>query len=565
MERLFGRDLSDVRVVDSALPVLIGAHAFAYGPLIFAPRAEDLFETEAGWWLLGHELTHVLQQRDGRASIANASALPILEDSRLEAEADGMGRAAARAFASGHVSAPCYAAPSWPTAGPVQPVIQCVMSVEEFRQATQASGIRSLDRISAIDNELKTYQALNERKPKRYSDMHKAARKLYEAAKAFKSQKPDSSRMPGVDRLIKEIVIEDAILSKLAEYEAAKTDLEKFVIIETIQENFFKQRDRRELNNKTLDDEIYALLTSTINSAANQAAEFVKRDIQELIKIGNESDTPGLLKSVIAECTAARNIQQLDAASGKPGLKYNRTRGATSKYALNHAMEQSLGKRFRMGSLLHELTHLSIAEIFDNTCIMLAIRADATDAEILEMAKSRNAKIHQLIAKIDENVGQFNELTSMTMTSYKGTPQEVTRNRLHAEYKEKALYPVNGKFSQYLAAFQKLMDPAVHARLSNLRGQGLDCELIEYDTVVNQMLLWSHLYGMDTNCSVYTTLDGLVREAHAYRLRSRALKSRPPAKPLPVPPGLKKTVVPVAGPGGSMGKPLPPIPAARSH
>jgi hypothetical protein len=97
MERLFGRNLSDVRVVDSPLPALIGARAFAYGALIFAPRAEDLFETEAGWWLLGHELTHVLQQRDGRASIANASALPILVDSRLEAEADGMSRAAARA------------------------------------------------------------------------------------------------------------------------------------------------------------------------------------------------------------------------------------------------------------------------------------------------------------------------------------------------------------------------------------------------------------------------------------------------------------------------------------
>jgi hypothetical protein len=386
-----------------------------------------------------------------------------------------------------------------------------------------------MDQISAIDKELKEYHEVNARKPKSYGALSATIKKLYDAAKGFQASKPGSSRMPGVEKLIKEAVIEHAILSKLADFEKETDELERFKIIESVQENFFKQRERSELNNKALEGEIFTLLTSLVNSASNMGAAFVGRDLDELRKIGNDAATPSLLCSVIAECTAARNVQLMDAANGKPGLKYNTTRSATQKYSLSHAMEQSLGKRFRMGSLLHELTHLSIAQIFDNTCLMLSISKTATDAEILAMAKARNAKIQQLIAQIDLDVSEFERISRLTITQ-----TGVTRNRLYVEYKEKALYPVCGKFAnQYLRVFKPKMDPAEHARLVALAGQGLDCELIEYDTVINQMLLWSHLYGMDANCGTYTALESLVREAHSYRTRARALKSPAPRKPLP--------------------------------
>ncbi|MGH7552922.1 MAG: hypothetical protein ACREMQ_07810, partial [Longimicrobiales bacterium] len=341
---------------------------------------------------------HVLRQRDGRACAARATGLAILDDPVLEREAERMGEAAVRAFESGDFTTTWLPARGSSSMAPYSPVIQCVMELDDFKKQTATSGIRSLDKISAIDNELKAYHVLNAKKPKNYTAMSKAAKKLYEAARTFKSQKPDSSRMPGVDQLIKEIVIEDAILSRLAEFEAATDELEKFKILEKVQENFFKQSQRSELNNKTLDGEIFTLLQAFLASASNRGEAFVKRDIEELVEIGKDLKTPPLLKVVIAECTAARNVQLLDAANGKPGLKFNTARGATQKYSLSHAMEQSLGKRFRMGSLLHELTHLSIAEIFDNTCLMLAVSTSATDAEILALAKSRNSKIQQLIA-----------------------------------------------------------------------------------------------------------------------------------------------------------------------
>lgn len=544
LDRLFGYDLSAVRIVESDVPESIGATAFAFGHLIHVRPTVD-FTSPAGWWILGHELAHVVQQHEGRARAA-ADGVGVVDDDTLEREADRMGDAAVRAITRGLPASDgelrrldCH--------GPFRPVIQCVMTVDEFRRMTATSGVRSLDRISKIDSALKAFHDAYAKKPRSYAALSTAAKKLYESAWAFKSGKPDSSRLPGVDRLIKEIVIEDAILSKLAEFEKETDELEKFKILETVQENFFRQRDRSELNNKTLENEIFTLLQQFLVSASNRGEAFVRRDIDELISIGKDHRTPSLLRSVIAECTAARNVQLMDAANGMPGLKYNTTRGATRKYSLSHAMEQSLGKRFRMGSLLHELTHLSIAESFDNTCLMLAVPKTASDQEILTLARSRRAKIQQLLAQIDSDLPEFDRLTTMKIQQL-----GVTRNRLYVEFKEKALYPISGKFAnQYLRAFKSKMDPTEHARLVSLASQGLDCELIEYDTVINQMLLWAHLYDMDVNCGTYTQLEALVREAYVYRARARLAKMPPPRKPLPPLPDTRPAYAK---------KPLPPVP-----
>jgi Domain of unknown function (DUF4157) len=101
MERLLGADFSGVRVYESAAAIAIGAQAFARGDqLYFRPGAFDP-ASFAGQELLGHELTHVLQQRAGRVAPGQFKMIPGLGeatanvDSSLEAEADAGGRAVA--------------------------------------------------------------------------------------------------------------------------------------------------------------------------------------------------------------------------------------------------------------------------------------------------------------------------------------------------------------------------------------------------------------------------------------------------------------------------------------
>ena len=97
MESSFGADFSGVRVHEnSANAGAVGALAYTQGDNVhFAPGQYDP-GSQGGRELIGHELTHVVQQREGRVATPQAKGAPINADSALEAEADTMGIAAAR-------------------------------------------------------------------------------------------------------------------------------------------------------------------------------------------------------------------------------------------------------------------------------------------------------------------------------------------------------------------------------------------------------------------------------------------------------------------------------------
>jgi|HubBroStandDraft_1064217.scaffolds.fasta_scaffold71185_2 hypothetical protein len=95
MERALGASFSDVRVHVGSEAASIGAIAFTWGSDIhFAPGQYNP-HTPHGQFLLGHELTHVVQQRAGRVSNPFGAGVAVVQDHALEAEADHMGRLAA--------------------------------------------------------------------------------------------------------------------------------------------------------------------------------------------------------------------------------------------------------------------------------------------------------------------------------------------------------------------------------------------------------------------------------------------------------------------------------------
>jgi hypothetical protein len=97
MESFFGADFSAVRVhVGSEAPT-IGALAFTIGSdLYFAPGQYNPNSPE-GQRLLGHELTHVVQQRAGRVRNPFGAGTAVVQDAALEAEAERSGMTAAMA------------------------------------------------------------------------------------------------------------------------------------------------------------------------------------------------------------------------------------------------------------------------------------------------------------------------------------------------------------------------------------------------------------------------------------------------------------------------------------
>ncbi len=98
MSGSFGTDFSDVNIhSDSKSALILGALAYTQGNDIhFAPGQYDP-ASGSGQELLGHELTHVQQQREGRVIANNeVNGMPLNDDKGLEVEADVMGAKAAQ-------------------------------------------------------------------------------------------------------------------------------------------------------------------------------------------------------------------------------------------------------------------------------------------------------------------------------------------------------------------------------------------------------------------------------------------------------------------------------------
>ncbi|MEM1207381.1 MAG: DUF4157 domain-containing protein [Acidobacteriota bacterium] len=108
METGLGADFSAVKLVtESDAASRLGANAFTQGDTVHFAPGKFSPTSPPGQELIGHELAHVVQQRQGRVRpTLEARGVPINADPSLEAEADRAGRAAVRggAAAEGPVS-----------------------------------------------------------------------------------------------------------------------------------------------------------------------------------------------------------------------------------------------------------------------------------------------------------------------------------------------------------------------------------------------------------------------------------------------------------------------------
>ncbi len=97
MEHAFGDDFSAVRIHQDGNSASIGATAYTRGHNIHFKPGTYQPASRAGQKLIGHELTHVVQQRAGRVAVPHGNEAPINTHAGLEREADILGYRAAQA------------------------------------------------------------------------------------------------------------------------------------------------------------------------------------------------------------------------------------------------------------------------------------------------------------------------------------------------------------------------------------------------------------------------------------------------------------------------------------
>ena len=97
MEQTFKTNFADVRIHEGSQAPAIGAVAYTQGNQIHFAPGKFKPDSTSGQALLGHELAHVVQQRQGRVKpTTQVNGIPVNDDSSLEREADAMGRKASR-------------------------------------------------------------------------------------------------------------------------------------------------------------------------------------------------------------------------------------------------------------------------------------------------------------------------------------------------------------------------------------------------------------------------------------------------------------------------------------
>ncbi len=96
MQDSFGQDFSSVKIHQDGQAEKLGAHAFTVGEDIYFSGSTYKPEDPSGQQLLGHELTHVVQQRENRVHAPETGgAATVYQDPTLEKEADQFGTDAA--------------------------------------------------------------------------------------------------------------------------------------------------------------------------------------------------------------------------------------------------------------------------------------------------------------------------------------------------------------------------------------------------------------------------------------------------------------------------------------
>lgn len=97
MEQSFNTSFADVKVHEGNHANSLGAIAYTQGSHIHFASGKYNPDTSSGQALLGHELAHVVQQRQGRVKpTGQIKGLPLNDNPALEQEADRLGLQAAR-------------------------------------------------------------------------------------------------------------------------------------------------------------------------------------------------------------------------------------------------------------------------------------------------------------------------------------------------------------------------------------------------------------------------------------------------------------------------------------
>jgi hypothetical protein len=253
-------------------------------------------------------------------------------------------------------------------------------------------------------------------------------------------------------------------------------------------------------------------------------------DLQRLRDMLVDPLLPQITRNVITEVLGNMGQVGLVGTQGGPGARLANPGDnlGGSKYRVAHGLDQEMGTTERLGSLVHELTHVAAGESYDNTSSFLMFATTLNPGEIQALGAQRVLEVAEL-RNLCNSDGALND-------RQKGLLHE----KINYGYEDK-LQLYAARFQDAAIQFRKDADRLLLADPTSLEGlrkrakadtYDLDRQImstaalaaprqssvfIEYETVMNQMLIYMHQWGIPAHNPFYTKLRQVAQDAYDAR------------------------------------------------
>ncbi|MGQ7885935.1 hypothetical protein [Paenibacillus sp. WC2504] len=379
------------------------------------------------------------------------------------------------------------------------PVVQRLEDNESFKKRTPVM-LRLMNKIKSVDSALADYHKVAEND---YAQRNTQLEKIITECNTYLDNHPKKDLVPGVNELKRQAIAEKSVIELIAQAEG-ESGTQKFYNMVEAQDKWLLVKNDVPGLGRIVFGPMFDKIIVELRATPGAIEEILQHEADQLKAIADDSDTPNITKQVLAEVLGNKGEIKMNALN--PGARFTndkeKKQGVQEKYVVNHGLNAPGGSAERLGSLTHEFTHVSISEKFDNTPLFFAFDPSTSEDEVMQLVNKRHQHLDTLISTLDSGEFSQEQLSLLNMKleyPRKGGPGGVQR------------YITNFFQSNKITAQEK-------QKAESLVNKGMDNTVIEFDTVINQMLIYMHQWKIALENPFYKLLRAVAEDAYNHRM-----------------------------------------------
>lgn len=386
------------------------------------------------------------------------------------------------------------------------PPVQRLMALSEFKTVSDVKWHRR-NKIKVVDNALRDYNA-EQSTPAKIANKKALLLALEQACANFRVVRATSKKLAGLKQLEDQLAHEKPIIVGLDAANTMSNKANKFQKLVEMQDLQLELQNQGVYNGNNNPFNADTWLMGAIGELrADQTAmnTVIQSELNKLQAMSTDVNTPALTRQILTEVLA--NAGKVKVKEGLPQANFTDKTDTSQGYTVQHNLNAPLGSGERLGSLTHELTHVSVSETFKNTALYLAFERGASDDDIVNLSNSRSKQLDDLEKLMEAD------------TTFTATQKSLLRNKIRYPSKDPAKSDITRYIKPNIIAATHPLAP----RIRNLAAtRGVNNSLVEFDTVINQMMIYMHMWKIPQTNDFYTELQDVAQEAYDYRGGVRA-------------------------------------------